>query len=100
MGPFDLHRFVDRFSAVMWAKTRQLSLPYTVGKKHIMATTAQINSLTSLYVGYFDRAPDPAGLQGWINAIDAGVDIKTIAGNFATSAEATALYPYLETPGL
>lgn len=65
-----------------------------------MATSAQINSLTSLYVGYFDRAPDPAGLQGWINAIDAGVDIKTIAGNFATSAEATALYPYLETPGL
>lgn len=65
-----------------------------------MATSAQINSLTSLYVGYFDRAPDPAGLQGWINAIDAGEDIKTIAGNFAASAEAKALYPYLETPGL
>lgn len=65
-----------------------------------MATSAQINSLTSLYVGYFDRAPDPAGLQAWINAIDAGIGIKTIAGNFADSAEAKDLYPYLETPGL
>lgn len=65
-----------------------------------MATSDQVNSLTSLYVGYFDRAPDPAGLQSWINAVDAGVDIETIAGNFADSAEAKATYPYLETPGL
>ncbi|WP_281969163.1 beta strand repeat-containing protein [Roseovarius nanhaiticus] len=65
-----------------------------------MATQAQINFVTSLYVGYFDRAPDPAGLQFWINSIDAGVDVNTIAGNFAASGEAQAIYPFLATPGL
>ncbi|MFG6589096.1 DUF4214 domain-containing protein, partial [Sulfitobacter sp. MOLA879] len=37
-----------------------------------MATSTQINAITALYVGYFDRAPDPAGLQFWIDQIDNG----------------------------
>jgi len=65
-----------------------------------MATTAQIDALAALYAGYFDRAPDPAGLQFWINEIDNGRDFNTIAADFATSSEATALYPYLTTPDL
>ena len=28
-----------------------------------MATQAQINTLTGLYVSYFGRSPDPEGLQ-------------------------------------
>lgn len=63
-----------------------------------MATSTQINALTALYVGYFDRAPDPAGLQFWIEQIDGGREFNTIAADFAASAEAEALYPYLTTP--
>jgi hypothetical protein len=63
-----------------------------------MATAAQINAITALYVGYFDRAPDPAGLQFWIDQIDGGREFNTIAADFAASEEATALYPYLTTP--
>lgn len=63
-----------------------------------MATSTQINSITALYVGYFDRAPDPAGLQFWIDQIDNGREYNTIAADFAASAEAVALYPYLTTP--
>lgn len=65
-----------------------------------MATTAQINFLVGLYAGYFDRAPDPAGLQFWINQVDNGRDINTIAADFAASSEATAKFPYLTAPGL
>lgn len=65
-----------------------------------MATDAQINALTALYVGYFDRAPDPAGLQFWIDQIDNGREFNTIAADFAASPEAEALYPYLTTPGV
>lgn len=65
-----------------------------------MATSAQINSITALYAGYFDRAPDPAGLQFWINEIDNGRAFNTIAADFAASPEATALYPFLTTPGV
>ena len=63
-----------------------------------MATSAQINSLVALYAGYFDRAPDPQGLQFWIQQIDAGREFATIAGDFAASPEATALYPFLANP--
>mgnify|MGYP003146620502 CR=1 FL=1 len=63
-----------------------------------MATEAQKKALTALYAGYFDRAPDPAGLQFWINQIDNGRAFNTIAADFAASAEATALYPYLTAP--
>ncbi|WP_113913626.1 DUF4214 domain-containing protein [Roseovarius dicentrarchi] len=65
-----------------------------------MATQDQINDITALYVGYFDRAPDPAGLQFWINELDNGREFNTIAADFAASPEAEALYPYLVTPGV
>jgi hypothetical protein len=65
-----------------------------------MATPVQINAITALYVGYFDRAPDPAGLQFWIDQIDNGREFNTIAADFAASPEATALYPYLTAPGV
>ena len=60
-----------------------------------MASQSQINALTGLYIGYFNRSPDPAGLQFWINQIDNGRDFTTIAQDFAGSDEATSLYPYL-----
>jgi len=63
-----------------------------------MATSAQIDALAALYAGYFNRAPDPAGLQFWIDQIDGGREFNTIAADFATSSEATALYPYLTAP--
>ena len=31
-----------------------------------MATAAEINEIVKLYVGYYNRAPDPAGLNFWI----------------------------------
>jgi len=65
-----------------------------------MATSTQINAITALYVGYFDRAPDPAGLQFWIDQIDNGREFNTIAADFAASPEAVALYPYLTTPAV
>ncbi|MFG6621252.1 DUF4214 domain-containing protein, partial [Sulfitobacter sp. 1A05707] len=63
-----------------------------------MATTAQINAIAALYAGYFNRAPDPEGLQFWIDQIDGGRDFNTIAEDFAASEEATSLYPYLTAP--
>lgn len=60
-----------------------------------MATEAQINAIVGLYVAYFDRAPDPVGLQFWIDQLDNGRDFTTISQDFANSSEAQAIYPYL-----
>jgi Domain of unknown function (DUF4214) len=67
---------------------------------HIMATQQQINDIAGLYVAYFDRAPDPAGLQFWIDQLDAGRDFATISQDFAESEEAKEIYPFLATPDL
>ena len=63
-----------------------------------MATEQQIRDIAGLYVAYFDRAPDPAGLQFWIDQLDNGRDFATISQDFATSTEARDIYPFLADP--
>lgn len=54
--------------------------------------------ITELYIGYFNRAPDPAGLQYWLDGMSKGVTFSQIADQFAKSSESTAIYPYLTLP--
>lgn len=56
--------------------------------------------VTELYIGYFNRAPDPAGMQSWLAALNAGATITQVANAFANSSEAKAIYPYLSLPGV
>jgi hypothetical protein len=66
-------------------------------------TAAQKNELVSIYVGYFNRAPDPDGMQFYINKLEAEpaeTTLALLANNFANSPEAKGLYPYLVTPAL
>lgn len=65
-----------------------------------MATQEQRNALTALYVGYFNRAPDPDGFEYWEGQIDNGRAFTSIAQDFANSEEARTLYPYLVRPAL
>jgi hypothetical protein len=51
--------------------------------------------ITELYIGYYNRAPDPAGLEFWLNALNNGVSLTAIANDFAKSAESQAVYPFL-----
>ena len=50
---------------------------------------------TELYIAYFGRAPDPVGLNVWVTALNNGVPFATVAADFANSAEAHNLYPFL-----
>ncbi|NKX42446.1 DUF4214 domain-containing protein [Rhodobacteraceae bacterium R_SAG2] len=65
-----------------------------------MATQAQIDQIVQLYIGYFDRAPNPAGLAYWINELDNNPDMSylDIAQSFSVQPEATGLYPFLANP--
>lgn len=59
--------------------------------------------ITLLYVAYYDRAPDPAGLAHWKGRLeenldgagdgDPGLTLLEIAEKFAASAESQAVYP-------
>ncbi len=59
-------------------------------------TNAQL--IAELYIGYYDRAPDPTGLNFWLYSLNQGVSLATIANDFANSGETTAVYPFLLNP--
>ena len=56
------------------------------------------DSITKLYVGYYNRAPDPAGETYWAGRLQAGMSLKQIADSFAVQTESTNLYAYLANP--
>ncbi len=58
------------------------------------------DKVEALYVGYFSRAADPAGLSYWVSQIDSGANtFAQAAASFSVQPEATARYPYLANPG-
>lgn len=59
---------------------------------------AAIDDITNLYVGYFNRAPDPAGLNFWVAQRTAGASLAGIAQSFSLTPEAQSLYGFLSAP--
>lgn len=50
------------------------------------------------YVGYYNRAPDPAGFDFWTTNYANGVSTLEIATFFSDQVETDALYPYFQDP--
>jgi hypothetical protein len=64
----------------------------------VSALTPQ-EQVTAIYVAYYDRAPDPAGLQFWVSKITSGeMTLTDVANAFANAAETKAKYAYFEAP--
>src|SRR4051812_15654884 len=63
-----------------------------------MAISAQEAQVGALYVSYFGRSADPAGLAYWVAQLNNGLTLDRIAQSFATQPEATSLYPFLANP--
>ena len=57
-----------------------------------MATTAQIASIQQLYVAYFNRPADAAGLDFWAKQVANGATLDTISATFAATPEYKALF--------
>ena len=51
--------------------------------------------ITQIYVGYFNRAPDPVGLNYWIGRFNSGMSLLDIAQSFSVQPETLALYSFL-----
>ena len=57
-------------------------------------------AVTAIFVGYYDRAPAPNGLDYWVNDIENnGFSLADVARAFALQSESQALYPELGTTG-
>lgn len=55
--------------------------------------------ITQIYAGYFNRAPDPEGLNYWVGRFNGGMSLLEIAQSFSVQPETTALYSYLTGGG-
>ncbi|MGP2493068.1 DUF4214 domain-containing protein [Mesorhizobium sp. PUT5] len=65
-----------------------------------MATFTNAELVAQLYIGFYDRAPDPVGLNYWVGRLDAGVSVQDVGDSFAASPEAADTYPYIKFPNL
>ncbi len=76
-----------------------------------MPTSTQIEFVASLYIGYFNRAPDPAGFVFWLDVVDKQAEAlgaeslafqkflnEDLPQFFAENPEPRSVYPFLETP--
>lgn len=65
---------------------------------------AIIDDISALYVAYFNRAPDAAGLNYWIGRFNGvggpAMSLADIATSFAAQPEATSEYGFLAAPAV
>ncbi len=52
-------------------------------------------AITAIYIGYYDRAPDPEGIAFWEDVINmTSLDLVAITTDFAGQTETQAVYPF------
>jgi hypothetical protein len=62
------------------------------------ATNRIDDSITKLYVGYYNRAPDPAGEDYWAGQLQGGLPLGQIAQSYSVQPESTSQYAFLANP--
>jgi hypothetical protein len=62
------------------------------GNETMDLTTSEVGSLIRLYSSLFNRNPDAAGINYWLNAIEQGATLTDAAAGFLHSAEFESLY--------
>jgi hypothetical protein len=68
------------------------------GDLGILINNAINDSITELYIGYYNRAPDPAGETYWVGQLQGGMSLSAIAQSYSVQTESTNLYPFLASP--
>ena len=60
-----------------------------------LSTLPAREALTAIYIGYYDRAADPAGLAFWEDVVgEDGFNLTSITTLFAAASETQALFPF------
>ncbi len=58
----------------------------------------QQNAVSALYIALFNRAPDAAGFQFWVDGLAGGATLPATINAFLASPEARAIYTVEQTP--
>ena len=57
-----------------------------IGADAATISPAQLNSLTEIYIAYFNRVPEAGGLDYWINQLRGGMGLNAIGSSFYAAA--------------
>lgn len=88
----------DTLSNVEQVKFSDVTVNLTVQAKAASISTDSLNSLTELYVAYFNRVPDADGLSYWIDQLKGGQSLEQIGSSFyAAAIQYSALTGYSGT---
>ena len=88
---------VDAYDATIGAWVSPASLSAVTTPSFPLVSNADITE--AVYIGYFGRAGDPAGVSYWLNQLNSGSISETgMAASFSVQHEATALYSFLANP--
>ena len=64
-----------------------------------LSTLTAQEQAAAIYIGYYDRAPDPAGCAFWESVVaNPAVSLADIATDFSTQAETQAEHPFFVAP--
>ena len=98
-----LYREADSSGLVFWTQVLEQNLisRESVAEAFINSSEFQdiVGSVARLYFGTFDRMPDQAGLNYWVEALRAGASLADIGSAFVASEEFLNLYGPLDGAG-
>ena len=70
-----------------------------------LTTLTAREAITAVYIGYYDRAPDPTGLNFWVGVLNDGFDLNNngdslddIASNYAGQEETLQVHTFFTNP--
>src|SRR5207245_6916427 len=93
------HSIVDFFVSVASRTPTSTLFPYTTLFRST-ADTSSADSITQLYAGYFNRAPDPAGAAYWAGQLQGGTSSAQDDTAYSNPAEEPTRRAFLANPNV
>jgi hypothetical protein len=82
----------DTLEAIEILQFADRTVDLTMGDRIQGVSAADLKTLLELYVGFFNRVPEAAGLAYWIGELQSGVSLASIADQFYSAGVQYGLY--------
>jgi methionine-rich copper-binding protein CopC len=82
----------DLISAVETLAFADSTVDLTMAQRAAAISTADLKTLEELYVGFFNRIPEAAGLRYWIGEVESGVSLRAVADQFYSAGVQFGVY--------
>ena len=77
---------VDTLTNIQHLQFSDMTIDLTIHAKAATLPVSSLNQLIELYIAYFDRVPDSAGLSYWIDQYRSGQSLEQIGESFYAAA--------------